>query len=476
MADVMSQTPVDAAGRLSTGRKLGWGVGDFGLNIFWQALNLLMLPFYTDVLGLGPALAGTVFFIASLFDGVADSVIGAVADRTRTRAGSYRPYLIFASPLLALAFAAAFWRVEGGQLTLFVYALSSQMLLRTLYGLVAIPYSALSARITTDADERSQLAGLRIAFAMLGGMIVTFVMPTIVGNLQSRLGEDSIFPYMVAAGVSGLIAMPFFWICFASTREPAALANSNPRGFRWASIGEDFQALFQVSFSNGPLMRVFLCMIVSSLAFTLTNKCLVYYVDHYLQAPELRRYILPFVLGCQLLGCPLWAWLAQARSKRFAWLAANAMSLVAYLAFFLSDSRDPAIAGALLGAVAFANAAYLTLVWAMIPDTVEYNQWKTGQRHDGKIFGVAVFAKRLALGLNGLLLGVLLAGVGYQSGADQQTTQAVEGVKAIMTLVPLVGLGLSAWAIWGYRLDRAFHAQIKAEANIKAEAAHANRS
>lgn len=464
MAEALSLAARAAPGRLSVGRKLGWGVGDFGLNIFWQALNLLMLPFYTDVLGLAPALAGTVFFLASLFDGVADSVIGAAADRTRSRFGSYRPYLIFASPLLALAFAAAFWRFEGGQLALFTYALASQMLLRTLYGLVAIPYSALSARITTDADERSQLAGLRIAFAMLGGMIVTFLMPTLVGALQSRFGAETGCAYMLAAGVSGLVSLPFFWICFLSTREPPALANANPRGFRWAAIGEDLLALAQLARSNGPLMRVFLCMIVSSLAFTLTNKCLVYYVDHYLQAPELRRYILPFVLGCQLLGCPLWTWLAQARSKRFAWLCANAMSLLAYLAFFLSSSRDPAVAAALLGAVAFANAAYLTLVWAMIPDTVEYNEWKTGQRHDGKIFGVAVFAKRLALGFNGLLLGVLLAGVGYQAGAEVQSGAAIEGVKAIMTLAPLAGLGLSAWAIWGYRLDRAFHAKIKAEA------------
>jgi len=106
----------------------------------------------------------------------------------------------------------------------------------------------------------------------------------------------------------------------------------------------------------------------------------------------------------------------------------------------------------------------LTLVWAMIPDTVEYTQWKTGLRHDAKVFGIASFSKQLALGVNGWLLGLLLALVGYQSGANVQSAEAVEGLKAIMTLVPLAGLALSAWAISGYRLDRAFHARIAAGA------------
>jgi len=92
-------------GKLPLWRKFGWGVGDFGFNIFWQALNLLMMPFYTDVLGLNPVWAGTVFLLASLFDGFADSVIGAIADRTRSRFGSYRPYLVFVSPLLVVVFA-----------------------------------------------------------------------------------------------------------------------------------------------------------------------------------------------------------------------------------------------------------------------------------------------------------------------------------------------------------------------------------
>ncbi len=455
-------------GRLPLQAKLGWAVGDYGFNIYWQALNLLMMPFYTDVLGLDTRLAGLVFLIASLWDGFADSVIGAVADRTRSRHGSYRPYLVFASPALVVFFMLAFAAPANEGTGVFLYALLSQVLLRTAYSVVSIPYSTLSARITSNTDERSELAGYRIAFAMLGGMTVTFLMPSLVDWLEAQTGETSPWAYVLAAGAVGLVSLPIFWLCFASTKEPPALREANPQGFHWGAPAEDFAHVVTIMRVNGPLMRVFLCMIVSSLAFTMTNKCLTYYVNHFLERPDLRQYILPLALFVNLLFCPFWAHIAQRRSKRDAWLMANAVSAAAYLAFFLNDSRDPAVAGALLALISVGNAAYLTLVWAMIPDAVDYTHWKTGLRHDAKVFGVASFAKQLALGVNGVLLGTLLSLVGYQSGGAAQSAEAVEGLKAIMTLVPLGGLALSAIVIWGYPLDRALHQKILREIDERA--------
>ncbi|MDX2238212.1 MAG: glycoside-pentoside-hexuronide (GPH):cation symporter [Hyphomonadaceae bacterium] len=448
---------------LARSAKLGWAVGDFGFNIYWQSLNLLMMPFYTDVLGLSPALAGLVFLLASFWDGFADAVIGAIADRTRTRYGSYRPYLIFASPLLAVCFMASFLTPQGEQGGLFLYALLSQILLRTAYSVVQIPYSSLAARISADSNERTEMAGWRIAFAMLGGMTVTFAMPSIVDALQAQTGPDNAYAYVIAAGVVGFASLPVFWLCFAATREPSAMVDANPKGFHLGAIAEDIRTVGVILSRNGPLLRVFACMIVSSLAFTMTNKCLTYYIIHDLQRPDLRQYILPFTLFVQFLFCPVWAAVAQRTSKRAAWLSANLVSVVAYAAFYFNESRDPVIAAALLGFIACANAAYLTLIWAMLPDTVEYTEWTTGQRHDAKVFGVASWAKQVALGVNGFALGALLTAVGYVEGGARQSAEAVAGVKAIMTIAPLIGLALSAWIMWGYRLDQATHARIRAD-------------
>ncbi len=450
--------------KLTWGKKIGWGIGDVGLNIFFKAIAILLLPFYTEILGLDPILAGVVFFVASLFDGVADCIVGAIVDRTRTRFGSYRPYLIFASPVLTLCFVAAFIPIQGDQTVLFIYALLSQMTLRTAYGLVSIPYSALSSRISDDSNERSQLAGIRLAFAMLGGVIVTYLMPTLVNSLQAEFSVESIVPYMLSALIAGLVAMPFFWICFISTTEPKHLKDTNPEGFYIGAIVEDLVAMLKIVQNNGPLLRVFACMIVSSFAFKMTEKSLVYYVYYYLDSPGLVAKILPIVFFINMVFCPIWAWVAQKTSKRDAWLIANIVSAIGYTAFYFSESRDPVVATALLGLIFMGNSAYLVLIWAMIPDTVEYNEYKTGQRHDGKIFGITIFSKRLALGLNGLLLGFFMAAIGFESGTQSQTPETIEGIKVIMTIVPLFGVILSAALIWGYRLDQGFHKKISNEA------------
>ncbi len=443
--------------KLGWGSKLGWASGDFGFNIFWQSLNLLLMPFYTDVLGLDARLAGTVFLIASLWDGFADTVIGAIADRTRSRWGSYRPYLIFASPVLVIAFMLAFLTPQAEQMGLFLYALLSQIFLRTAYSVVSIPYSSLSARITQDADERSSLAGWRMVFAFSGGAVVTFAMPRLVAMLG---GGDSNVTYVIAAGLVAVVSLPFFWLTFATTREPERLVAANPAGLSLRASIDDFRASLALARDNGPLARIFGCIIVSSLAFTMTNKCLVYYVTYYLQRPDLVPNLVPFALVMNLAFAPVWAAVARHTSKRRTWLYANMVSAIAFILFFLNPSRDPWIAAALIGLISAGNVAYQVLFWAMLPDTVEYNAWKTGQRHDAKIFGIASFAKQLALGLNGALLGWLLTGIGYVPNAEQSAATLL-GLKAIMALVPLAGVAISAWLVWGYPLDQATHRRMQ---------------
>jgi len=267
--------------------------------------------------------------------------------------------------------------------------------------------------------------------------------------------------------VAGLVSLPFFWICFATTSEPEDLKNTNPQGFPSKAILEDLKSMFQIVRYNGPLMRVIACMIVSSFAFKMTEKSLYYYVDYYLDTPQLISRILPAVLFVNLVFCPFWAWVAQKTSKRDAWLIASVISTIGYIAFFFSTSRDPVIATALLGFISAGNSAYLVLIWAMIPDTVDYNEYKSGQRHDGKIFGVTVFSKRLALGLNGMLLGLMMASIGFQSGTHVQTPETIDGLKTIMTVVPLCGIVLSAIIMWGYRLDQDFHKDVTEKAAKK---------
>src|SRR6056297_2609052 len=148
---------------LSVWKKSGYALGDTGLNVYWQGISLFLFFFYTEVMGLSPGTAGFTVFVASLWDGLTDPWMGGIADRTRSRFGRFRPYLLWAPPLLALAFVLTFWVPEGLSPTLLpAYALLTHLLLRTLYTVVAVPYSALSARITQVSQVRASLAGWRM--------------------------------------------------------------------------------------------------------------------------------------------------------------------------------------------------------------------------------------------------------------------------------------------------------------------------
>jgi GPH family glycoside/pentoside/hexuronide:cation symporter len=446
-----------AATPLPLRRKLGWAVGDYGINLYWQALNILLLPFYTDVLGLDARLAGTTLLIVAFWDGAIDPVMGGIADRTRTRWGRYRPYLLFASPLLAVCFTLSFITPDASQAGLFAFAVISQLALRVAYTLVTIPYASLAARITSDPNERASMAGHRMQFAALGGASVAFLLPSFV----AWIGRDAEHAYALAAAGVALLSLPVFWLCFALTREPpdGRRRDGEPRGFHVGSALEDIRSILHLARENGPLARIFGCIIVSSLAFTMTNKCLKYYTEHYLGRPDLDAYILPLSFFTMFAFCPLWAWLAQRTSKRHAWLIASVVSAVGYVAFLFDQTRDPWVSAALVSLTGFGNAAFQVLFWAMLPDTVEYNHWKLGARHEGKVFGCASFAKQLALGVNGFLLGWLLTAIGYEPNQTQAESTLI-GLKMIMALVPLAGLGVAAWLMWGYPLDQKFHRHI----------------
>ena len=169
---VTATTPVAIADRLSLPRKLGFTLGDYACNIYWQSLSLFLLFFYTDVVGLSAATAGWIYMVASIWDGAIDPLIGAVADRTRSRFGRYRPYILFGAVPLGLSFCLLYYKPPFQGTGLVVWLLATHILLRTTYAILNIPFMSLNARMTTSSSERSTLAGFRMLFATLAGLTV----------------------------------------------------------------------------------------------------------------------------------------------------------------------------------------------------------------------------------------------------------------------------------------------------------------
>ncbi len=456
-----AQTPPEYpdSSQVPLAARLGFGVGDLSFNLVWQGTALFLMYFYTDVLGIAPAVAGAIYLTAMVWDALTDPLIATLADRTQTRMGKYRPWLLFGAAPFAVSYPLAFsappdWLPIG----IVVWALITHIALRTAYTVVSMPFNSLQARLTDDAQERSVLAGFRMIGAATGGLTVVFLTPVLVGTYGETREAEA---YFVAACIAGALAFLTLIYCFFSMQEPDDEPSAEP-----VSLWEDLKSIGPTFLSNPPLIRVFAIIIIASICIGMFNKNMLYHFKYHLQAPELAVFglVLPAVL--LIFAVPFWVWLAGKTSKRTTLTAGVLVALAGYLAFFLNPTTNVPLTLAAIGLTGIGGAALAVMFWAMLPDTVEYGEAMSGTRAEAKTFGFATFAQKAAVGINAVLLGVLLGVVGFQPNAEQNEATLL-GMKAIMALIPAIGATAILLILRGYDLDRARHADLVAQIAAK---------
>jgi GPH family glycoside/pentoside/hexuronide:cation symporter len=435
---------------LSARARYGFAIGDFGFNLYWQGLGLFLIYFQTDVLGLPATWAGACYLVASVWDGMTDPLVGAIADRTRSRWGRYRPFLLFGSVPLALSFALLFSAPRLALPWLAAYTLLAQMLLRALYTALAIPYASLSAVITSDSDARTRLTGLRMQCAFLGGIAVAYLMPALALALRGPDGNG----YGRAALAIGTLATAAFLVCFACVREPAP-----PARRPMAPLLADAWAFLRVVRGSGPLMRLMLGKILLVFTLTMHTRNTVYYFKYVLGVLEDVRYAMPLLTAASFLSVPLWVWVIRRSSKRTAWLGACIGTAVFALGLQWPGPLSLPWALFLLAAVAASTTAFAVCFWAMLPDTVEFNEWRFGRRDEAKVFGIASFMQKIAMGLSAMAGGLLLDLSGFAAN-QEQAPAALEAIRLTMGGLPALGALLSFLVMRGYALDGAEHRRI----------------
>ncbi|HZR36879.1 MAG TPA: glycoside-pentoside-hexuronide (GPH):cation symporter [Nevskia sp.] len=438
---------------LAAGAAFGFAVGDFGLNLYWQGLGLFLVYFHTDVLGLPASWAGLAYLAASVWDGLSDPLLGLAADRTRTRWGRYRPYLLLGSLPLALAFVLSFSAPRLPLPLLVGYALASQLLVRTLYNALAIPYASLSAAMTRDSAVRTTLSGLRMQCAFAGGIAVAWLMPALAQGLVPACGRAA---YAVAAAIVGAFATATFLWCFAAVREPAVEERAAP-----APLLPEVRAFLRAAGGSAPLLRLLAARFAMAFAHTMHIRNTMYFLKYVLGDAGLAPRVLPLFAALSLLSVPLWVWLIRRSGKRGAWQSACLLSLLGALALHLPAAQQPAVALALLGAFAVGTTGHGVCFWAMLPDTVEYSEWRFGRRDEAKVFGIASLIQKLAMGLSALAAGLLLDACGFAAN-QPQGAGAIAAIRASLGLIPALGMALSLLLMRGYDLDEAAHRRILA--------------
>lgn len=467
MAQAAATKPVQAATagrqRLSLGAKLAFGAGDTGPAILGAINGFFLLDFLVNVAGLRPnglLGASTIFLIVKIWDGVNDPIMGWLSDKTTSKMGRRRPWLLFGAIPLGLAFF-LHWVVpplsEAGK---FGYYVIVALILDTALTAVLVPYTSLTAELTQDYDERTSLNSFRFSFSILGSVVALFLHTQIVGAFADDPNRGNA---LSAAIWTVAIIVPCF-ITFLGTREPeqAAPAAGQP-------AGPGFIEGFKIAFSNRAFLLVTLIYLFSWLTIQLVQSNLIFFVRDWVGMPiKLFGYVL-IALQLSAFVCLLvWVRVSERIGKKNVYYLGGLIFILVELGLFLVQPGQAALVFVLaLIAGAGVSVAYL-IPWSMLPDVIELDELETGRRREGIFYGVFVFLQKLGLALGLFITGQVLGAAGYIRSIPGQPppAQPENALFAIRLMVGPAGaaiLLLSFVAVYLYPITKARHSEIQAQ-------------
>jgi sugar (glycoside-pentoside-hexuronide) transporter len=433
----------------------GYAVGDFGINLYFISTMTYLLYFYTDVLGISAVAAAGVFAVARFVDAVTDPLMGAIAERTRTRWGRMRPYISFGAIPLALITVMTFTVPDLDEAGKLAWAYTTYILFGLIYTVVTIPYATLTASLTDDYAARTQLSTYRIGCAFAGGYLVS------VGTMPFvQLFEDEATGFQMLMIIFGIVATLLLLVTFRSTDEVVL-----PRAEAKRPLRESLRAVF----FNPPLLIVIGIFSCGMLSFTIRQTTTIYFFIYNVGNPGLTAQFFGATLLCMLVGIWSVPWLSERFGKAGAVRLGAYLTIVACIGFYLTPYE--AIAQIFFWGclVALGGTPVAVLGWAMIPDTVEYAEHRHGVRADGSIYSTASFFQKLAKTIGGAGTALVLGIAGYQAN-QVQSAEALAAIHGMLTLAPIGIMVILIVLTKLYTLDKQAHAEIVAELKSSASA------
>ena len=436
------------SGAVSNSIRAAYGIGDYAICLYWSGVSLYLLYFYTDVVGITPYSAGLIYGLGIMWDAFTDPFMGFLAERTRSRMGSYRPYIYYGSIPLALSFVLLLWVPPFEGTVLIIFLLFVNLIHRTCFTIVSVPYSSLTARITDDSDERTILTSSRMLSAALGTFSISALGFPIV--LYFGGGEETI-GFIYLGIISGLIAISILYITVSFVKERSFKSNVD-------ELPNFAEVAHSVS-RNYPFWIIFLAIIILISTYLMFNNNLIYFSKYALGLHDYQGVILGFLNGASLLAVPLWAYAALKLGKKNTWLISMAVLFLGFAIFnyYPIDDLDTLIY--ILIFIGFGNGATGVLFWSMLPDTIEYGEWKSGIRTESSLYGFMTFAQKGAIAIAVFILGIALTNIGFEPN-QEQSTETIEALKNLMSIIPLVGVFISFVLLYFYPIDKAFHRKL----------------
>ncbi|MFI8615921.1 MFS transporter [Acidovorax sp. NPDC077693] len=444
---------------LTLGTKLSYAVGNVGLQMLVAAMNFMLMIFYTDVALVAPAVAGAALLVGKVWDTVNDPLFGWVTDRTRSRWGRHRVYLIYGAIPLGIA-AAAVWMVPPGlsPVAAFLWIAITYTVFDTLMTLVQLPYQAMAANMTTDYDERTSLTAYASMGALIGFFAGSVFMPILV-----RAAPDARTGYALAGSCFGLVAGVAVAVVAWRVREPQGSAaptaqTEAPADARpmWDSVRETLRTTLR----NRPFLLLMSAATLVRLGLTLVQASLAYFVIYQLQGDrgDLPRYM-GTLLGVVGLSLFVWKYVVDRWEKNWAYVLGLVLCAGGLVALYWVGPGDQRMVMAILVVIGIGMGAHWIVPFAMVPDTIDHGHMQAGERKTGMYYGLYGLMDKLARTLATVMVAGMLDVTGYVPNVAQSAS-ALQGITLMTGVLPAVCLVLAVPLLVAYPITRARHAGI----------------
>lgn len=434
--------------KLSIGTKAGFGVCDLGGNLFFTAMGFWALNYLTDTVALPAAAAGLAIMIGKIWDAVTDPMMGFISDRTKTRFGRRRPYIIGGAVPLGISMWFFFTNPHIENATLLtVWATAALCFLNTMYTIVNIPYSALTPELTQDYHERTSLNGWRFTFALVGTVLGAAVVLPIVSSFANRSAGFS------AAGLfMGAVMTVTALITFFSVKEPSHETREIPK--------ESLIATYGAVFKNKAYVTLILSYALNILAINFVQGALVYYFKYVFQAESMTTIAMVALLFVAILTIPVSIPVSKKIGKRAAYQIGFGILAAACLAIFVAGHALGMTAVFIMMGIAGVGLGFSFVApWAMVPDTIEWDAHHTGNRKEGAYYGMWTFISKLGQALSIGLSGLILSNSGYIADAVQSAS-SIFAIRILVGLLPSIVFAAGFFVMASYPITEKLYREI----------------
>ncbi len=434
----------DANAKLSFMEKAGFGAGDAACNMLFNPITMFLSFFYTDIFGLTPAIVATMFLVVRCIDAIFDPLYGAFIDKTKSRHGTYRPWMILFAIPFAISCMVMFYTPDISGTAKVIYAFVTYLVLSILYSCVNVPYCSLATRLSADLKERVSMQKFRFVGAGLASIFCTLTLLPLVNYLG---GGDRQLGFFYVVSIFGFIALILFFFCFTSTTERVKAQHEQ---------NESIITSFKKMCHNDQWFVCMALMFLDCMPSFIRGAASIYFAKYVLGFGDgVATIFLAASIVANIVGAGITDYLTNIWCKVTVYKGVKLACIVLSMALLVIPSDNLILIWTVFIVLSVIHQIATPIIWSFISDVDDYGEYKLHQRASGLCASGNLFTLKVALGVGGALVGMVLSVSGYEANVETQSSGAIDGIYALMTWIPAIFYFITfATTHYLYKLNR----------------------